>query len=178
MLLYFIYFLNSQGEGEKASTYAFWHINSSQWRERGKSMVPNPKSRQAVLTSSKLQSAPGTNKKRQFREILFSYSIPEERESSQENPNSLAQIDLVSAATWGGHTVRKQPILQACRDWKGLAATWSFNLAQRQGKLLTPAGQNGPARILLKKTLKRSQYDRFEFCSPFCRVSLDSPSLP
>lgn len=154
MLLYFIYFLNSQWEGEKASTYAFWHYKQITVERKGESMVPNSKSRQAVLTSSKLQSAPGTNKKRQFRRnSIFLFNSGRESQA-KKTPTAFHKLIWFQRPLGVGTQSDNNPSfrpcpschLPSCRDWKGIVATWSFNVAQRQRKLLTPTGQNGPAR--------------------------------
>lgn len=152
-------------------------------------MVPNSKSRQAVLTSSKLQSAPGTNKKRQFRRnSIFLFNSGRESQA-KKTPTAFHKLIWFQRPLGVGTQSDNNPSfrpcpscqLPSCRDGKGTAATCSFNVAQRQRTLLTPAGwTKGPGQNcrILSKTLKRSRYDRFELCSPFCRVSPDSPSLP
>lgn len=79
MLLYFIYFLNSQWEGEKASTYAFWHINSSQWRERGSQWFQIQNQDGLFWQAPNYRVLQAQIKRDNFGEILFSYSIPEDR---------------------------------------------------------------------------------------------------
>lgn len=79
MLLDFIYFLNSQWEGEKASTYAFWHINSSQWRERGSQWFQIQNQDGLFWQAPNYRVLQAQIKRDNFGEILFSYSIPEER---------------------------------------------------------------------------------------------------
>lgn len=97
------------------------------------------------------------------------------RESSQENPYSLPQIHLVSAATWGGHAVRQQAILQAfvllavpLQRWEKYHCHLILQCGAKTEPALcsrctNPHGRN--CRTLLK-TLTLSEYDRFEFCSP------------
>lgn len=152
MLLYFIYFLNSQWEGEKASTYAFWHINSSQWRERGSQwfqtqnqdrlfwQAPNYRVLQAQIETisekfyfpTQFRKRESQAKKTTFHKLIWFQQPLGVGTQSDNNPS-----------------FRPCPSCQlaSCRDWKSIAATWSFHVAQRQRKLLTPAGQNDTDRI-------------------------------
>lgn len=117
-------------------------------------MVPNSKSRQAVLTSSKLQSALGTNKKRQFqRNSIFLFNSGRESQAKKTLTASTNWFGFSSHLEWARSQTTNHPSglvllakLPLFRNWKGITATWSFNMVQRQSKLLMPTGQMGTAR--------------------------------
>ena len=110
MLLSFISFLESWVRRWKGfHLCAFWHINSSQCKEKGSKWF-QIQNRQAVLIRPKLQSAPGTNKERHFLETFYSPIQFWERDSSQENCHSLPQIDWFQWP-FERHTVRQETTL-------------------------------------------------------------------
>ena len=125
----------------------FWHINSSQCKEKGSKWF-EIQNRQAVLIRPKLQSAPGTNKERHFLETFYSpiqfWKRLKSRKSSQPSTNW-----LVSAAIWAAQGQTRNHLqvfillamFPSSRDWKSISVTWFVHVAQRQSKLYIPTVQ-------------------------------------
>lgn len=123
---------------------------------KGESMVPNSKSRQAVLTSSKLQSAPGTNKKRQFRRnSIFLFNSGRESQA-KKTPTAFHRLIWFQRPLGVGTQSDNNPSFRPCPSCQlSLPAetekaslppgpsTWRKDSARSSRPL---DGQKGPAR--------------------------------
>lgn len=88
----------SRSEKVKASLVCFWHINSSQCKEREYQWFQNSKT-DRLFWWAKLQSAPGWNE-RHFLETFYSPIQFWERDSSQRKLSQPSTNWLVSVAIW------------------------------------------------------------------------------
>lgn len=143
------------------------HINNPQQKERG---VNGSKFKiKAVLTKSKLQSAPGKNRDIFHRNSICPFNSKRENQTKKTLPR-LPQIDLISAATWGSTQSDSKQAFQLLsflprslpsETRKGSlplhSSTWYKDRAHSTFLLYNFANHSLPLRSFIAKTVEPSQ---------------------